>query len=383
MLSTTEKVTGKCIDVNTLCENIHQDRTMLLGTIVYNFVFSHQEEKLTGDIGPRYHRSEMVASFNCPRCDGQRFTRKGKRHRMFTSVLGKTMLPIVQVQCSQCGHRFCPYKEQIGLAYTDRISPTLKERQMKLTCQISYNKARMFVESCLGVGLSGPTIRTEIDRRATEIRRAPVTATDQIVYHDSTKVKAGLKERGVSIHLAVTSTPGTKRYRKKRLLFLKTGSAKQIKESLKALKAKGIVHDGDMDLSGCARLIQRCLWHLVHQLKHFLWQDYLPFEARQPYVKELITILHRSSNVNMMKKKYQSFITALKEKDLIQSYVHLRNAEPEIGTFWKHGVAGSTTSPVEREMREINRRADVGVRWSVQGVENLLLVKMHLAINDP
>jgi hypothetical protein len=383
MLSTTEKVTGKHLDVNTLCENIHQDRTVLLGTLVSDIVRSHQEERLESDVGPRYDRGQTVASFHCPRCGGQRFTRKGKRYRLYTSVLGKTRLPILQVQCFACGHRFCPYKEQIGLAYTDRIGPTLKERQMKLTCQISYTKARTFVESCLGVGLSGPTVRREIDRRAAEIREISVTATDQIVYHDSTKVKAGSKERGISVHLAVTSTPGTKRYRKKRLLFLRTGSAKQIKKSLKTLKAKGIVHDGDMDLSGCARLLQRCLWHLVHQLKHFLWKDNLAFEDRQPYVKELITILHRSPNVSMMKEKYRAFIKVLKAKDLVNSYVHLRNAEPEIGTFWEHGIAGATTSPVEREMREINRRADIGVRWSVPGVENLLLVKMHLAINDP
>jgi len=383
MLSTTQKVTGERIHVNTLCENIHEERTVLLGTIVYHIVLSHQEDRLANDVGPRYDRSQMVASFCCPRCGGRHFTRKGKRHRFYTSVLGKTRLPIVQVQCSVCGCRFCPYKDQIGLAFTDRISPTLKRRQLALTCQISYNKARTFIESCLGVSSSGLTIRKEIDKEAEEIRQMPVTAKDEIVCHDSTKVKAGSKERGVSIHLAVTSKPGTKRNRRKRFLFLRTGSAEQIKESLKVLKAKGIVHDGDMDLSGCAPLLQRCLWHLVHQLKHFLWQDNLPFEQRAPYVKELIGILHRTPKVKQMKKKYRSFIRKLKVNGLIQSCIHLRNAEPEIATFKEHGIEGYTTSPVEREMREINRRVDIGVRWSVPGVENLLLVKMHMAMNDP
>jgi len=383
MLSTAEKITGKSIHVNTLCENIHEERTVLLGTIVYSIVLSYQQDRLTGDVGPRYSRSETVASFCCPRCDGRHFTRKGKRHRCYRSVLGKIRLPIVQVQCSVCGCRFCPYKDQIGLAFTDRISPTLKRRQLELTCQISYNKARAFVESCLGISCSGWTIRKEIDKEAEEIRGKPVTAKDEIVYHDSTKVPAGTKERGVPIHLAVASTPGTKRHRRKRLLFLRTGSAKQIKKSLKALKAKGIVHDGDMDLSGCAQWVQRCLWHLVHQLKHFLWQDNLPIEQRAPYVKELIGILHRSPNVKEMKGTYRSFIQKLKLNGLIQSAVHLRNAEPEIATFREHGIVGYTTSPVEREMREINRRVDIGVRWSVPGVENLLLVKMHMAMNDP
>ena len=296
---------------------------------------------------------------------------------------GKIQLLIVQVQCCLCGYRFCPYKEQIGLAFTDRISPTLKQRQLKLTCQISYHKARTFIASCLGVGPSEPTIRKEIDRRAGEIRQIPVTANRQIVYHDATKVKAGSKDRGVSIHLAVTSTPGTQRHRRKRLLFLRTGSAQQIKKSLAALKARGIVHDGDMDLSGCARFLQRCLWHLAHQLKHFLWQDGLPFEARGPYVKELIFILHQSPSVRTMKKQYQSFVQKLSTHGLVQSAGHLQNAESEMATFREHGIVGSTTSPVEREMREINRRADIGVRWSVPGIENLLLVKTHMVMNEP
>jgi hypothetical protein len=78
---------------------------------------------------------------------------------------------------------------------------------LELTCQISYNKARKFIESCLGVSSSGWTIRREIDKEAEEIRQRPVTAKGKIVYHDSTKVKAGSKERGISMHLAVTSRP--------------------------------------------------------------------------------------------------------------------------------------------------------------------------------
>ena len=43
----------------------------------------------------------------------------------------------------------------------------------------------------------------------------------------------------------------------------------------------------------------------------------------------------------------------------------------------ENGFPYPTTSPVEREMREINRRADVGARWSVPGIENLLLIKTY------
>ena len=387
MLSDTHKVTEKTIHVNTLCETIHHNRFTVLNTILFDTVLSHQEAKLKEDLGPRYGRTRVISSFACPVCSGRQFIRKGRRFRSYKSALGRNRIPILQVQCVACGRRFCPYKDSIGLLFTERISQALKQRQMELTCHISYKKAKRFIQSCLGISPSPMTIRKEIDRKAYQIRRIPVNASNEIVYNDSTKVKAGSKQRGVSIHLAVTAKPGKmvgKRHTmRKKLLFLKTGNVKAIKRSLKSLSLKGIVHDGDMDLTGCAPLIQRCLWHLVHQLKHFLYLDGLPHKQKEPYVKELIDILFRSRTTQIMKERYQYFLEKLRTIHLTNSFGHLRHAENEIATSRENGFNYHTTSPVEREMREINRRADIGVRWSVPGIENLLLVKTYLAMNKP
>ena len=387
MLSDTHKVNEKAIHVNTLCETIHDNRFTVLNRILFDTVLSHQEAKLKEELGPRYSRDRRASSFDCPACSGHYFIRKGSRIRIYKSCLGRSRIPIIQVQCVHCGRRFCPYKNSIGLYFTERISEALKQRQLELTCHISYKKAKRFIQSCLGISPSPMTIRKEFDRKAEVIRSRSVSASNEIVYNDSTKVKAGSKERGVSIHLAVTAKPGKmigKRHTmKKRLMFLKTGNAKIIKNALKSLNAKGIVHDGDMDLTGCAPLIQRCLWHLVHQLKHFLWLDGLPHQQKEPYVKELISILFGSRTTQIMKEQYQYFLKKLKTKHLINSLGHLMNAENEIETSRENRFAYHTTSPVEREMREINRRADIGVRWSVKGIENLLLVKTYLAMNKP
>jgi len=387
MLSTHQKVQGKSIHVNTLTEIIHHQRTELLNNVLYDIVLSHQEVKLKENLGPRYNRTKVMASFDCPFCSGHYFIRKGKRIRVYKSVLGRSKIPILQVQCVNCSYRFCPYKNSIGLLFKERISQALKQRQLELTCHLSYKKAKKFVQSCLGISSSTMTIRKEVDRQAGQIRSKPVSASGEIVYDDSTKVKAGSKERGVSIHLAVTAKPGKIISRRntmaKRLLFLKTGHAKTIKKSLKSLKAKGIVHDGDMDLTDCAPLVQRCLWHLVHQLKHFLWLDGVSHQEKEPYVKELIDILFGSRTVQIMKERHQSFLEKLKTSLLFNSFGHLKNARNEIATSRENGFDYHTTSPVEREMREINRRADIGVRWSVAGIENLLLVKTYLAMNKP
>ena len=37
---------------------------------------------------------------------------------------------------------------------------------------------------------------------------------------------------------------------------------------------------------------------------------------------------------------------------------------------------------MEREMRELNRRADVGARWSDRGIENVLTVLFHYRLNE-
>ena len=85
----------------------------------------------------------------------------------------------------------------------------------------------------------------------------------------------------------------------------------------------------------------------------------------------------------MMKDQYSHFIESLRENGFSKSHGHLKNADTELTTSREQGFAFHTTTPVEREMREINRRADVGFRWSIPGVENLLLVKTYLMLNGP
>ena len=344
-------------------------------------VLSHQEALLSQDVGHRYQRKKVEASFACPECNSRHFTRKGRRVRKYKCVFGKVKVHLLQVKCCRCGHRFCPYKDSIGLSFSDRISDGLKERQIKLTCQIPYGKSHNFIYLCLDTAVSPLTIRKEIDLQADRIGAEPITAEGEVVYYDSTKVKAGSKERGESIHLAVTARPGYDLYGRprmqKRFMFLKTGKAETIKQSLKLLKAKVIVHDGDLDLTGCAPLISRCLWHLPRQLHQFLWEDGLNLQARKPYVKELIKTLYHSQSISTMKQSYSNIINLLKEKKLHHGAVHLQNAEAELTVARENGFPYPSISLVEREMREINRRADVGVRWSIPGVENLLLVKTY------
>lgn len=374
------------LNINSISETIHVNRSEILGDRLGLMVLSHQNQLLFEDLGVRYSRSNCASSFCCPRCYGCHFTRKGKRKRVYKSVLGKTSITIVQVQCKQCKHRFCPYKKRIGIGFKDRNSQGLLDRQLAMTCDVPYGKSARFTHMYLGINLSPMTIRKEIDRQASVIRSLPIKAKDKVVYQDSTKVKAGPKERGVSLHLAITADPldflGSRKRMKKQFLFMATGNADSIKKKLSFLQARAIVHDGDMDLTGCAPFVQRCLWHLPHQLHHFLWQDGLNVEARREHVKKLIEVLYGSESIQSMKKSYSKMTEDLKSNGLNHAAVHLARAEKEISVAKEHNFPYPTTSPVEREMREINRRSDVGVRWSTIGVENLLNVKTFRKLNS-
>lgn len=62
-----------------------------------------------------------------------------------------------------------------------------------------------------------------------------------------------------------------------------------------------------------------------------------------------------------------------------QAHTMLSDALPNV--LFAPPSAERTTSVIEREMREINRRTDVGVRWSVTGVANLLRLRQARRIN--
>jgi len=256
-----------------------------------------------------------------------------------------------------------------------------------MTCHVPYQRARGFVQQCLGVSCSPKRIRQDLDRTARQIRQVRTKAVGKVVYQDATKVKAGPKQRGAPIHVAITAEPDGQRWgrnqMRKRLCFLRVAPASNIKVSLRSLKAKGIVHDGEMNLSGCAKGVQRGLWHLVHQLKHYLWLDGISSRQNVPYVKELIGVLYDSKTPGTLHTRYRQFTEKLKAENLINSFTHLKGAQGELSVSRKHHFDYHTTAPVEREMREINRRADIGARWSIPGIENLLLVKTWCRLNQP
>ena len=246
--------------------------------------------------------------------------------------------------------------------------------------------ARIMKELTSGT-ISAEGVRQQIAKKAQSLSFSEQIAGETVLV-DSTKVKAGKKQRGATVNLAVTAKQGPKRNGRpsivKKLIHLNVGSTDAVKDRLRTVRAQRVVHDGGEDYSECATHVQRCRWHLVHQLKHYLWQDGIAWKNRAAYQDRLRQILWRpKQRPHQAESTLDTFIESLENSGLKTSAWHLRAAKKEALVF--HTVEGftfTTTTPLEREMRELNSRADVGARWSEKGIENVLKVLFHLRLNQ-
>jgi hypothetical protein len=319
----------------------------------------------------------------CPTCRSLDLIRKGWRSRVLATSRGRLQLTVLQAHCKNCRRTFRPLNKALGLPSSRRLLDELMEKAVFLGTQVSFARSADMLKQLTGGVLSAEGIRRHLARQAA-LLQLPEPMSGQTVLVDSTKVKAGAKERGEPVYLAITAEPGPLKNQRpscrKQLVHLHVGNSKQLKRRLKAMKCTHVVHDGGEDLTGCALHVQRCRWHLHYQLKHYLWQDGVPFAMRGAFQETMSHILgdrHRGP------ERYQKWQENLAQIGLITTANHLSNAANEAFSYLKEPFDYIDTSPLEREMRELNRRADIGARWSPQGLENVLKLLFHQRLNEP
>jgi len=268
-----------------------------------------------------------------------------------------------------------------------RVPTELEEKAISLAVKIPFKASSDILKNLGLFKLSAEGIRKLLNKKATKLNiEPPGDIVHGIVY--STKVKAGSKSRGMDVQFAIAIERGPEKHGQpslsKSLLHLSVGDAAPLKATLKKIRFEYLVHDGELDLKGCAEKTQRCLWHMGHQLKHYLWQDGLPHKERGSFRERLCAILYGSHyTIRGAAIAYGRLINEFCRLGLYTSARHLALAKEEIFNCRKEpDLCFATTSPVEREMRELNRRADVGARWSPQGIENLLKYSFSSALTN-
>jgi hypothetical protein len=156
---------------------------------------------------------------------------------------------------------------------------------------------------------------------------------------------------------------------------------KPLIDSLKAFKEIILITDGDdcilKGIKGIKVILQRCLFHVPYEAKYTLWQDKIKRKT-ETWIY-ILTKLIDICNVRKIKedesiavktienKKYEleKLIQYCEEHNAGKTSVYLRNASKDIFSGIEKKVMGLTTSLLERMMRTLNMRINLG-QWSTQ-----------------
>lgn len=369
-----------------------------------------QEELIDRVCGTRWLPVRgLDAPFACPRCGVMRdFARKGRRStpRRFHTSIGVVDVVLWHVGCRDCGKVFAPLLvmlDLMGKRRTDRLTVDLAD----LASQLSFGRTAA-ISSNYGVpATKGQAHHALADAAAALGDLAPAGRGHDVVLLDGTGVRAGANPRGTSANLAIGLTARHGPLRRRRvdwdlLAFTVDQPWSAIAEQLTGLPApRVIVVDGEQAVTDAARAvwpdasIQRCWWHLPRGLRQALFFD----KARGPWLKDRVVgcaellrgVAADEVNVDEALARYDAFAATIAGHPKATGYLndareHIFTClDPELRRHLAHlGGPELATGVLERVMRELNARTDIGgSRWSVAGLRDVLTVQLARTTNHP
>lgn len=371
------KVGRKDLGINDLVATVFERKDEVCGQIVARILWQVQEawlrEVLTGE-------TELV----CKGCGvvesgAEAVLKRGRRKRRVRTSVGRIEFDLRQVTCRSCRKTWCPFVERLGLKPRQRVLEELLRRLVDWATELSYAKTSRLGEECLGATASPRRIHQEVQERGAAVEFTEQGPLETLVA-DGTKVPAGRKPRGEDVSLAFQIRGRRMKNGRpavdKRVVGFGIGWGHWQETLATAQEPDLLVTDGEPGVAELAETYfsgtrhQRCEWHLSYGLGHALGKDGLSVEERKPLAGKLSGILARGGA--RARRQYREFIDGLDAYP--SAYSLLTNAEPYI--LYSPPSPERTTSVMEREMREVNRRTDVGARWSTGGISNLLKLRL-------
>jgi hypothetical protein len=344
----------------------------LVRQLIWQIQVAHADEVLAGK-----------AEVTCGRCgvvhSGDGVVRRGSRQRKIRTTSGVIEFRLVQLTCRDCGATWSPYPNLLGLEPRCRVSEELLRQLFESVVQVSYAKTAHLAKNWLGSTVSSRTLHRAVQRRAAQVRFTEGEGLHTIVA-DGSMVKAGPKKRGeeycVSFQIQERAQLHGRPAVKKRVIGFGFGRWGWYEAFSNETEPKLVVTDGEQGIRQCvvanytSARHQLCEWHVPYTLSFLMTMDGgTPLKRRKRMVAELREIIRRGDHT-----RYTRFIRRLKPRS--HARIHLERAQPYI--MFRRRSKVRTTSWAERQMRELNRRTDVGVRWSPNGVANM--IKLRLAI---
>jgi hypothetical protein len=340
----------------------------------------------------------MLDSIECESCHcvgGLHWkTHHGEKTELET-MMGKIQLAQLQVQC-RCGHKFFITRHILGIAKRKHISEAT-EKKLGLLGALTSFRVSATITSFFGIVMDKMRTWRAVQKIAKTITFNLDPDQKPEAEADGTGIPTvGVKKRGRELKVVVQ--------RKKsggiRIAGLGIGKYDSgwaaifapMLPVIKKFKRFLLVTDGDTSifkaLGNKAKIVlQRCLFHIPHQLKHCLWQDKV--KHKSPAWLSAMGHIHSICSARYLDGDEATVRQAVARRlnDLSVLIIrcdnagwkhcaaYLRNAEPDLFTAVLNRFSGRTTSLVERVMRTVNMRTNVG-KWSETGALNVNKIRL-------
>jgi Transposase, Mutator family len=330
-------------------------------------------------------RAELV----CERCgvvhSGPTILRRGSRPRQLKTSTGTLRFSLRQLTCRDCSRTWSPFARLLGLGPRQRVAQELVRKLVECVTELPYGKTCRQAAAWLGATLSPRTLHAYVQELGPRVRFTPAPAT-AVVQADGTKVPAGQSERGMDVRFSFQILGRHQETGRtavqKRIAGWGVGPGGWNKALPPGIATEVIVTDRE---KGLPELLakrfptlrhQHCEWHLGHTMNHLLYLDGVKVAQRKPWKETLGKILWGRTITNR-RERYEALCRQLP----CYPKTHTMLVDARMNVLFDVPSPERTTSVIEREMREINRRSDVGVRWSERGIDNLLRLRAAKRIN--
>ena len=265
----------------------------------------------------------------------------------------------------------------MGLEGRRRVSPELEQRALERVYETSYRRSVRALHSCTGVAMSSSTLHRLVQRRGAQLELRPDPLAE-VVLADGTKVRAGrrveLEELRMAVQVLGRQEEGGRRRARLRLLGLEVGLGGWPRVMQPAPNTQVVVTDAERAPRAHVRdryrgaRHQQCEWHIGHSLNWSLRVDGVKVAERKQRRAELGKILWGEAPLAERRRQYDAFIEKLSQSPTSQKQLHQARAF----ILFEPASKERTTSLLERQMREVDRRAWNGARWSSRGLGHLL-----------
>lgn len=309
----------------------------------------------------------------------QGWVRRGWRKRVLQTLAGPMVLPLLQTTCRHCGKTRAVEPEALGILPRQRYTRELKRSVVERVYETSYRRSARLAQEVWGVKLSPSTLHGFVQTLAQEVELTPCPGA-RVLLADGTKVPAGARAAQEELRLCFQvlghREEAGRRRADLRLVGLEAGLGSWPKVLRRDCAAEVVITDAEAALPAHVRACypaarhQWCEWHVGYTLEWSLLEDGVRMTERRRLKSELAGILWGRHPQNAKRRLYRRFL----ERMPVRSRKQLERARSHI--LFPAPSEERTTSLVERQMREVNRRVDVGVRWSVPGVRHLMLLSM-------